>query len=280
MDKIFVINNLGEKEVFSPTKLYKSARRSGASKELASRVVNTISPLVKNGDTTKNIYKLMKGLLLKLEKPVGIKFSLKESLRKLGPTGYPFEIFMGELFARYGFQTKIEIFVKGICVDYEIDFQAVKDKTMYLSECKYHSDSGSRVDINTILIAYASFVDMDQGEYCSSYKKQGGQVKRLVVTNTKFTNKAIKYASCFGVGLLGWHYPDNSGIEHLIDSSRLYPITILPSMNNYLLDIFFKRGIVFCVDLLKWNEHDLTKQFHIDANIAYKILAESKMLLQ
>jgi len=203
MGKIFVINNAGEKELFSPTKLYKSARHSGASKELADKIVNIISQSVKNGDTTKNIYKLMKGLLLKLEKPVGIKFSLKESLRKLGPTGYPFEIFIGELFARYGCETKVETFINGICIDYEVDVQAIKDNIMYLSECKYHSDLGSRVDINTILIAYAGFLDMQQGKYCSSYKAQGGKIKRLIVTNTKFTSKAIKYASCFGVSLLG-----------------------------------------------------------------------------
>ncbi len=203
MSKIFVINNLGERELFSPQKLFKSAKRSGADKELADKVVSIIASHVKNNDTTADIYKLMKALLLKEEKSVGIKFSLKEAIRKLGPTGYPFEIYMGELFARYGFKTKIETFIKGKCVDYEVDFQAEKDKNMYLSECKFHDDISSRVDINVILIAYAGFLDMKEGRYCSLYEANGGKIKRLVVTNTKFTNKAIKYANCYGIDLLG-----------------------------------------------------------------------------
>jgi len=66
----------------------------------------------------------------------------------------------------------------------------------------------------------------------------------------------------------------------MIDSSRLYPITILPSINNYVLDILFRKGVIFCSDLLKWSEQDLAQQFHINVDIAHKILAESKMLLQ
>ena len=203
MSKIYVVNNMGEREEFSLQKLYKSARRSGATHILAERVVSFLSGIVKNGDKTSDIYKSMKAFLLKEDKLVGMKFSLKESIRKLGPTGYPFEVFMGELFARYGFKTKVETFVKGMCTDYEIDFQAEKEKSMYLAECKFHSDVGSRVDINVILIAYAGFLDMLGGRICSNYKANGGKVFRLVVTNTKFTNKAIKYAHCYGVNLIG-----------------------------------------------------------------------------
>jgi len=279
MSKIYVFNSLGEKEPFSPQKLYRSAMRSGASKELAQKVVNVLNSVVRNGDRTSEIYKSMKALLLREDKSVGIKFSLKESIRKLGPTGYPFEVFMGELFARYGFKTKVETFVKGKCTDYEIDFQAEKEKNMYLAECKFHSDISSRVDINVILIAYAGFIDMLQGKFCSDYKSKGGEVNRLVVTNTKFTNKAIKYAGCYGVNLIGWHYPDQRGIEYYIEKDNLYPISILPSINKNLLEMFFKAGIVFCSDLVKIGEKDLMKSFHLTDREVYRILGDIKLIL-
>lgn len=278
MPIIYVINNLGEKELFSSHKLYTSAKRSGASNELANKVVDIISKTVRNGDRTSDVYKTMKALLLKLDKPVGIKFSLKESIRKLGPTGYPFEVFMGELFARYGFKTKIETFIKGKCTEYEVDFQAEKEKNMYLAECKFHSDIGSRVDINVILIAYAGFLDMQEGRYCSVYKEKGGKVNRLVVTNTKFTNKAIKYANCYGINLLGWHYPVSRGIEYYIEKDRLYPITILPSINKNMLDVFFRNGLVFCKDLTALGAKVLMRDYHLTDREAYKILEDIKSI--
>jgi len=279
MNKIYVINNMGERELFSPGKLLKSARRSGADKELADRVVGIISNQVRNEDRTLDIYRVMKSLLLKEERSVGIKFSLKESIRKLGPTGYPFEIYMAEVFKRHGFKTKVETFVKGKATDYEIDFQAEKEKNMYLAECKFHDDVGSRVDINVILIAYAGLLDMLGGKYCLNYKNDGGKIKRLVATNTKFTNKAISFAKCYGMDLLGWHYPEDGGIEKYIENMKLYPITILPSINKNLLEVFFNAGIIFCIDLLNMDEQKLIKNLHISLKDAQKIMFDAKSLL-
>lgn len=71
----------------------------------------------------------------------------------------------------------------------------------------------------------------------------------------------------------------SGGIERYIENKKLYPITILPSVNKNVLDLFLKAGIVFCVDLLKMDEKTLMKTCHIDIKDAQKILEDVKILL-
>jgi len=86
--KIYVVNALNEREPLSETKLINSARRSGADFVLAKEISKDIMMRAHDGITTKEIYGLIKKELLKKAPQVGMKYSLKESIRKLGPTGF------------------------------------------------------------------------------------------------------------------------------------------------------------------------------------------------
>ncbi len=55
--KIYVINNLGEKELLSENKIIMSARRSGASLSLSKEIAKKITKRVKNNTSTYEIYK-------------------------------------------------------------------------------------------------------------------------------------------------------------------------------------------------------------------------------
>ncbi|HRZ29623.1 MAG TPA: hypothetical protein P5052_02590 [Candidatus Paceibacterota bacterium] len=86
--KIYVINNLGEKELLSEHKIITSARRSGASSGLSKEIAKKIAKRIKNNTSTYDIYKWIKEMLTLQNPQSGMKYSLKESIRKLGPTGY------------------------------------------------------------------------------------------------------------------------------------------------------------------------------------------------
>ena len=53
-----------------------------------------------------------------------------------------------------------------------------------------------------------------------------------IVTNTKFTSNAIRYAQCAGIGLIGWSYPHNDNLASLVDKYCLHPITALSLINK------------------------------------------------
>jgi hypothetical protein len=87
--KIYVLNNLGEKELLSGNKIISSARRSGASLKLAREIAEKIKIKVKDNTTrTIDIYGWIKNMLAVKNPQSGMRYSLKESIRKLGPTGY------------------------------------------------------------------------------------------------------------------------------------------------------------------------------------------------
>ena len=113
-------------------KVYRSAIRAGATKELALRVMDIIDREAQPGISTTQIYDRIRSFL-RQEMPVAaIRFSLKSSLRKLGPTGFPFEKYVTAILAQKGYWVQTSQIVSGYCVNYEIDFLAKKGGTLYI----------------------------------------------------------------------------------------------------------------------------------------------------
>lgn len=274
MAKIFVINNLGEKEIFSKSKVFNSARRAGASKELAKEIVKKIEEIIYNGIPTSEIYQKIKELLFQKEIKAGIRYSLKESIRKLGPAGFYFEKYIGEIFKKLGFEVKLNQLVKGKYVDsYEIDFLAEKDRQLIISECKFHQLANSRVDLKVALIVYSRFLDIKKGGYFKKYK-----IRPMIITNTKFTNQVIKFSEGYKIDLLGWHYPTYRGLEYLIESEKMYPVTILPSANNLVLSFLVKANIMLVSDLLEIRKEKL-KELGLKEELIAQLKEEAYLLL-
>lgn len=249
----YIVNNSGEKELLSLNKIIASARRSGADLRLARKIANIIQKKVKkDGIKTSEIYGWIKDMLRSQNPKSAMKYSLKEAIRKLGPAGYWFEKYVSRLYEAYGYDTKINQIIKGACTDYEIDVLLCdnKDKKFSFGECKYHNQAGVKVNISVILENYASFIDLKEGKLSKSYSNKGYEIKRTIITNTKFTSKAVNYASYYGIDLLGWKYPKNKGLEYYIDLHGYYPVTILPSVNNLALAELYERDILFAKDLL------------------------------
>lgn len=279
MKKIFVINSRGEKEPFSFHKIYQSARRVGASKKLAFEIAKTIEKEAYSGMRTSQIFKKVLKLLLLENKSASLKFNLKEGIRRLGPSGFPFEKYIGEIFKREGFEVNFNLRLKGRCgVFYEVDFLAQKKNTTYIVECKFHKDLGARVDLKTALMNYARFLDLKKGEYFKKF--QNGKVFPLLVTNAKFTNQTIRYSNCVGQKLLGWKYPKKKGLERIIDQNKLYPITILPSLKTHFLDVFVEKKMMLAGDLLKYKINQLSSILNLPLKHLEPLTKEAKILLE
>lgn len=248
---IYVINSQGQKEPFSFKKIYVSAQRVGAPKPLAKNIAQQIQKEAYPGMTTKEIYQKIRELLL-TEKPVsGMRYSLKEAIRKLGPSGFHFEKYTGAIFQSLGFKVLLHQFVNGKCIQsYETDFLAKKEKQLIIGECKYHSLAGNRVDLKVALANYARFIDIKNGDFFKKDGLKNLKLRPMIVTNTKFTTQVIQYAQCYKIDLIGWRYPELRGLEYLIESEKLYPVTILPSINDRILNLFANYQLMLIKDIL------------------------------
>ena len=82
--------------------------------------------------------------------------------------------------------------------------------------------------------------------------------KALLVTNTKCTTNAVKYAKCVGMDIIGWHYPKKESLENLIEQKKLYPITCFPFLKRQTRNQLIANNIILIKDLL---DLDIRKLF-------------------
>lgn len=280
MSSLHVINLRGEREPFSFKKVYNSARRVGASKKTAKEIAQIIEDQAYPGMKTSKIYRKVKKLLYQETPKAALKFDLKIAMRKLGPTGFPFEKFIGEIFSKKGFKVKLNQFLQGKCLKYEIDFLAQKENLFYIGECKYRREPGGLVHSDTALANFAQFLDLKKGKFLNQKEFKDTKVNTILATNAKFTSHTIRYSECKKTKLLGWRYPKKKGLEHFIETEKLYPVTILPSFKKPLINIFSEKRIMLAKDVLNLDLKKFASENNISLNQLQSLKQEAKLLLK
>ncbi|AYN67223.1 ATPase [Euzebyella marina] len=275
MDKIHIIKASGEKAPFEIEKVRHSLERAGANKLLVEEIVRDIEKAVYEGMTTKKIYQMAFKILKRKSRVSASKYKLKKALMELGPTGYPFEKFVGALLSQEGFDTKVGVIVQGNCVQHEVDVIAQKDNKHYMIECKFHSDQGRFCNVKIPLYIQSRFLDVEK-----QWEKQQGHKTKFhqggVYTNTRFTTDAIQYGTCVGLILASWDYPKGNGLKERIDRSGLHPLTSLTTLTKAEKSKLLDKGIVLCKDI---NENpSLLEQIGIAKQRQKKILEDSEEL--
>lgn len=245
---IIIKKATGEEEPFSVNKLKKSLRNAGADEEIIIEVAHDIQNWIFNGVTTKKIYERAFFLLRKKETHVASRYKLKKAIMELGPTGYPFEHFMGKIMETQGYSTEVGQTVQGFCVSHEVDVVATKGKEQYFVECKYGQSPGKTVNVQVPLYIRSRVDDIikkrkELPEY-NDFSFFG-----WVVTNTRFTTDAIDFGTCSGLYLLGWDFPAGEGLKDIIDRERIYPITVLNNLTTNQKGKLLEQGIVICRQL-------------------------------
>jgi len=277
VNKIYVINSRGEKEFFSPRKVYQSARKAGASKQLAEKISQQIEKEVYPEIRTLRIFQKIKKLLSQESPRAALKFHLKQSLFKLGPSGFPFEKFIGEIFSNNGFKVKLNQIIQGKCLSYEIDFLAQKDNFLYFGECKFRNRGESLIHSKVALANYARFLDIKEGNSLQKLKNPNWQT--ILVTNNKFSRATIKFSQCKKTGLLGWRYPKGKSLEKIIEEKRLYPITILPSFKKSFVPFFNSAKIMLAKDILQIDLEKFSQKSGLPLKKLLSLNKEAKILL-
>ncbi len=137
---IEIVKHSGVKTSFSIEKLKNSLRKSGAEENLVEEISNSVRDELYQGISTKEIYNRAYALLKKNKNGYASKYKLKKAIYELGPTGFPFEKFIGALLFHSGYKVKTGQFLQGKCVTHEVDVVAHKNVQHIIAECKFYSD--------------------------------------------------------------------------------------------------------------------------------------------
>lgn len=249
-NNIHIIKASGDEELFKPEKLERSLLNAGAKIETVVKIVADIRDWIYPGATTKEIYKRAFSILHREAATPAIRYKLKQAIFALGPTGYPFEALIGQLFKLKGYDTEVGIVAKGYCITHEMDVIATLDAVQHLMECKYHKDQGKHVSIQVPLYVRSRVDDIiRKREGMEEYR--GYSFTGWVVTNTRFSPDSIQYGKCSGLNLLAWDYPVGQGLKTMIEDLKIYPITILESLNSIEQQHLLNKDIVTCSQLLE-----------------------------
>jgi hypothetical protein len=274
---IQVIKASGKAEAFNSFKLASSLVRAGAPEDVAREIAEKVSSQVVPPFHTRHIFKMAKKLLRQYNRATGMRYSIKRAIYALGPTGYPFEKYVARILKAYGYSVEVNRIINGYCVTHEVDVLASKAERRCVIECKHHATGEKPADVKIALYVHSRFNDIKRAfevsEHQNSHVHEG-----WLVTNTRCSTDAIKYAECVGLKIVSWRYPEREGLEALIEEKQLYPVTILPAATKNAIQSLTSRDIILADEIAAMNEQSFLERSGLDHATALSIKREADEL--
>jgi hypothetical protein len=247
---VFVRKHSGELEEFKREKVKFALLRSGASEENAEDISQKVLASIHDGIHTSKVYSLAYNLLQRHDNPSAARFGLKAAIMRLGPTGFPFEKYVARVLDEQGYKTSTNNRMDGKFVTHEVDIVAERDGLRYMIECKYHNQPGFSSGLKESLYTWARFDDLVGG---------GNKLDNAwIITNTKITSEAVKYADGKGMLTTSWGYPEKGNLQDMIEGECMYPITLLRNVSNNIKESLSKRNIMLVKDILKMTPEEIS----------------------
>lgn len=235
----------GSIEAFDPDKLERSLINSKASPADISKIIDHVRNEVGNGITTGQIYKHAFFLLHKLKSPAAYRYSMRQAVSNLGPSGFPFEKYIAEIYKSQGLTAEINQQVKGGCTTHEVDVVAWNDARLLMTEAKFHNQRGMKCDLKVVLYVKARFDDLLEATHFYGGKRRK-ITENVLITNTTFTTTAIEYGMCKGMHMIGWNFPGRGSLQQMIEDGDLMPVTCLSTLHAGDLRLLLDAGLVLC----------------------------------
>lgn len=255
---ISVIKAFGNKEAYSREKIISCLKRTGVPANLHQAAVDYLEGRLYPNIKTSEIFSSLKKFLKETHRGSASRYGLKQALFKLGPSGYPFEVFIGRLLEKLGYQVNLNQTIKGKCVEHEVDVVAQKGKKHFMIECKYHNQHGPKTDVKVALYVWARFEDiMDEWELNPKHQQKFHQP--WLVTNTRCTDNAYQYARCRDMRILSWDQPSGEGLRELINQTKHYPITLSSVLPQSVHKQLIEKDIIDLRQFLEADERILAE---------------------
>lgn len=217
--------------------------------ELRPGVLAHIKSRLHDDISTAEVYSHIKEFLVEKDEKASLRFNLKQAIFELGPTGFPFERYMGRIFETMGYKTAVDVNMRGECVMHEIDLLLERDGRREVVEAKFHNQVGIKTDIHVAMYTYARFLDVAEPNKIENV---------WIVTNTKLSEDAAIYLQCKKMNAIAWNYPEKGNLQDFVEQPSMYPITILPNLSGEdKQQLLTQADILLCSELVNASEEKL-----------------------
>ncbi|KPJ70467.1 hypothetical protein AMJ51_01820 [Microgenomates bacterium DG_75] len=202
--KITVVKYDGREEAYNQKKVLDSILRAGVNKEEAQKILSQVEAKLHDKITTKKLYQIVHQEIVRQNLPIQSNFyRLREALAKMD--SIDFEKFIKEILEKEGYASQWNVIVPGFCVEHQIDVIAKnKSNETFFVEVKHHRNFHRDCGLGEMAELWGRLEDLQKG-----YQKGKSQYdfsNAWLITNTKFSEHAKKYASCKQLRLTGWRY--------------------------------------------------------------------------
>ena len=300
----------GETEEFDERKLRESMENAGVPVALMDKVMRKAGKHLQRVPHSDHLFNKVRGEIASQDPIAAMRYGLKRSLMRMGPSGHPFEYYFAKVLQAHGYDTQVGMIVDGHCVPHEIDVIATKGDERVMVESKFHSRSGIRSRLKDSLYIHSRYLDVkDEHAEGSCFmvdptsaddlanstthtirheRGYGGPAKMaargftdgMLVTNTKVTRDGVMYAACSGLQIVSWKYPKEGSLEQLIEAHRTYPVAVFSQLSNKRLNLMFEHGVHTIQDLIGAAPNKLSQGLRISRRQASSLQDAAKALAE
>lgn len=231
----------GSLQPFDPGKVRRTLRNMGVSAKEADRIADEIEELVPDGVPTSAVFRRIRAQASAVRPAVRHRTNLRRALSLIRPKP-DFEEFVRVLLRENGYRVRTGCVLAGRCGEHEVDAIATKDGTTIFVEVKHHVSQRRVTGLDESRIARAIIEDLQEG-----FRSGHCPVAidgALIVCNTRLSEHAKRYATCRGIGHIGWDYPEDRNLQTMIEETASYPVTIVAGVTRPVSAGLAAAGIV------------------------------------
>jgi hypothetical protein len=270
---VYVTKADGTRQLFDREKVVRTCLRMGASRRIADEVAVKVEDQLYDGIPTSKVLQLTFRLLRKYKPAIRHVLDLRRGLSLMGSKP-EFERFVQVLLARNGFEVTPNQLLTGKCVEHEVDAVARKDGVTYFVEAKHHVRYHTPTGLDESRIARAILEDVTENfELGRSSLKID---RAMIVTNTRYSEHAMRYGKCRNILQIGWNSPANLSLQSLIEERNLYPLSCLRGLKKDAKTKLVNSGVVLMEQLFEEKLASLARRTGVRIETLQQIMEKAK----
>ncbi|MBI2547271.1 MAG: restriction endonuclease [Candidatus Aenigmarchaeota archaeon] len=234
----------GTLQPFDRKKVINTCLKLHGNPEQASDVANHVEKDIFDGIKTKEVLRLIFKYMKGHRDEIKYHIDLRTAISLLRPKP-DFEHFIGLILKDMGYAIEMNRFVRGQCVEHEVDVIAKNGNETAFVEVKHHVNPHIYVGMETFLEYWAAFEDVK-----NTKNNNYDFTSVTIASNAKVSDYSKKYAACKGINYIAWNSPANS-MEKIVNEKKLYPITFIKNLDRNLQGRLGDAGIVTLKQVLE-----------------------------
>ncbi len=270
---VYVTKANGYKQQFDRNKVVQTCLRMGASLQAANDIATKVERGLYEGISTRQILQLIFRYMRKYKPEVKYLYDLKRGLSLMSPKP-EFEMFIQALLAHSGYDVLPNQFLKGKCGEHEVDGIAKKDGVTYFVEAKHHFSYHALTGLDESRIAQAILEDVNDGYMLGITDLKIDRA--MIITNTRYSDHAVRYGSCKGILQIGWSSPKTFGVQDMVHNGMLYPLSCLRGLRDEARMRIVNAGIVLIKQLLNADGVELARKTGLSLEVAWDIIGKAQ----